>query len=75
MWPIIKIIASISDARKVLLSPGPDLVICDEGHRIKNRKTNIAILLSKIKTRYIIFLFNPHINIMTRQKLIIASVV
>ncbi|CAG9533747.1 unnamed protein product [Cercopithifilaria johnstoni] len=38
-------------AREALLDPGPDLVVCDEGHRIKNERTGIAAALSAIKTR------------------------
>uniref|UniRef100_A0A915PBJ3 Uncharacterized protein n=1 Tax=Setaria digitata TaxID=48799 RepID=A0A915PBJ3_9BILA len=38
-------------AREALLNPGPDLVVCDEGHRIKNERTGIAAALSAIKTR------------------------
>ncbi|KAK9877516.1 hypothetical protein WA026_018624 [Henosepilachna vigintioctopunctata] len=34
-----------------LLDPGPDLVICDEGHLLKNEKTSISIAMNKIKTR------------------------
>lgn len=34
-----------------MLDPGPDLVVCDEGHRIKNDKTAISQLLKKIRTR------------------------
>lgn len=34
-----------------LVDPGPDLVICDEGHLLKNEKTSISIAMNKIKTR------------------------
>jgi RAD54-like protein 2 len=37
--------------REALLSPGPDLVICDEGHRIKNLNTEVANALSAINTK------------------------
>ncbi|XP_055632725.1 transcriptional regulator ATRX-like isoform X2 [Toxorhynchites rutilus septentrionalis] len=34
-----------------LLNPGADLVICDEGHQIKNKKSAISGAVSQIKTR------------------------
>ncbi|CAD6191933.1 unnamed protein product [Caenorhabditis auriculariae] len=37
--------------RQALLDPGPNLVICDEGHKIKNLNTDIATSLSSIKSR------------------------
>eukprot|EP00116_Pleurobrachia_bachei_P000393 sb/3460655/ len=37
--------------RKCLLDPGPDIVICDEGHMIKNEKTGIAKALHSLKTK------------------------
>ena len=38
--------------QKALCRPGADLVICDEGHRIKNDQANISHALKKIQTRY-----------------------
>lgn len=35
----------------VLVDPGPDLVVCDEGHRIKNSSAAISQSLKNIKTR------------------------
>lgn len=34
-----------------LIDPGPDLVVCDEGHMIKNVTADISITLSAIKTK------------------------
>ena len=33
-----------------LVDPGPDIVICDEGHRIKNDETFISEAIKKIRT-------------------------
>uniref|UniRef100_A0A336K786 CSON004121 protein n=1 Tax=Culicoides sonorensis TaxID=179676 RepID=A0A336K786_CULSO len=38
------------DIAKALLDPGPDLVICDEGHLLKNEKTAISIAMNKVRT-------------------------
>eukprot|EP01135_Chromosphaera_perkinsii_P002356 Nk52_evm10s222 gene=Nk52_evmTU10s222 len=34
-----------------LLRPGPDLAICDEGHKIKNEKTRMSVVLKQLKTK------------------------
>ncbi|XP_063932980.1 transcriptional regulator ATRX homolog isoform X3 [Zophobas morio] len=36
--------------QEALVDPGPDLVICDEGHLLKNEKTNLSIAMNRIKT-------------------------
>lgn len=35
----------------VLLKPGADLVICDEGHMIKNRKSGTSLAVNEIRTK------------------------
>lgn len=37
--------------RKYLLNPGADLVICDEGHTIKNQKSTTSTAVNKIQTK------------------------
>ena len=37
--------------QKALLTPGPDLIICDEGHCLKNEKTAISIAINKVETK------------------------
>ena len=41
----------IAEIQGALVNPGPDLVICDEGHRIKNSHASISQALKQIKTR------------------------
>merc|ERR1719239_2157607 len=41
----------LSDIQSLLVNPGPDLVICDEGHRIKNSHASISQALKQIRTR------------------------
>lgn len=43
--------ACLADMHGSLVSPGPDLVICDEGHRIKNNAAGISQQLKNIKTK------------------------
>lgn len=33
-----------------LIDPGPDLVVCDEGHLLKNSKTSLSKAVNRIKT-------------------------
>ena len=40
-----------SQIRQALIDPGPDLVVCDEGHRIKNCNAATSMALKNIKTR------------------------
>ena len=39
---IPKDVEEFSEVQQQLLNPGPDLVVCDEGHRIKNEKAAIS---------------------------------
>ncbi|XP_077517746.1 uncharacterized protein LOC144128303 isoform X2 [Amblyomma americanum] len=36
--------------RKLLLDPGPKLVVCDEGHVLKNESTGLSKAMSQLKT-------------------------
>lgn len=36
--------------REILIHPGPDLIICDEGHLLKNDKTTTSDVLSHVRT-------------------------
>ncbi|KAJ1921046.1 hypothetical protein H4219_000904 [Mycoemilia scoparia] len=39
------------DLHRYLIDPGPSLIICDEGHNIKNSRAKLSILANSIKTR------------------------
>nr|XP_054751572.1 helicase ARIP4-like [Lytechinus pictus]XP_054751573.1 helicase ARIP4-like [Lytechinus pictus] len=39
------------DMKAALCNPGPDMVVCDEGHRIKNSHAGISQALKNIRTR------------------------
>lgn len=42
---------AISEVYEAIVKPGPDLVICDEGHRIKNSHASISMALKQIKSK------------------------
>uniref|UniRef100_A0A915L7D5 Helicase ATP-binding domain-containing protein n=1 Tax=Romanomermis culicivorax TaxID=13658 RepID=A0A915L7D5_ROMCU len=48
---ILEAQALADDLRRFLINPGPDLIVCDEGHRIKTMQTHISKTLSQIKTQ------------------------
>ncbi|KAK4305277.1 hypothetical protein Pmani_022836 [Petrolisthes manimaculis] len=37
--------------QKTLINPGPDVMVCDEGHILKNEKTAMSIALNQIQTQ------------------------
>ncbi|KAM9788539.1 LOW QUALITY PROTEIN: transcriptional regulator ATRX-like [Neosynchiropus ocellatus] len=37
--------------RSILVDPGPDFVVCDEGHILRNESSNVSKALSAIKTQ------------------------
>lgn len=57
--------------QKALIDPGPDLVICDEGHLLKNEKTSISKAMMKLRTlRRIVLTGTPLQNNLKECKLI-----
>lgn len=36
--------------KNALVDPGPDLVVCDEGHLLKNSKTSLSKAVNQIRT-------------------------
>ncbi|KAI5643330.1 transcriptional regulator ATRX [Phthorimaea operculella] len=37
--------------QEALVDPGPDLVVCDEGHLLKNEKTSLSQSMNRVRTR------------------------
>uniref|UniRef100_A0A7N6F925 DNA helicase n=1 Tax=Anabas testudineus TaxID=64144 RepID=A0A7N6F925_ANATE len=40
-----------SELKRILVDPGPDFVVCDEGHILRNDASNISKAMNAIKTR------------------------
>lgn len=56
---------------KYLLNPGADLVVCDEGHIIKNQKSTTSLAVNRICTkRRIVLTGTPIQNNLKECKLI-----
>lgn len=39
------------DFRKFLLDPGADLVVCDEGHVMRNSRSSLSVIVNQVKTK------------------------
>ena len=41
----------IDDVKKYLLEPGPDIIICDEGHVLRQKKSQLSIAVNNVRTQ------------------------
>lgn len=37
--------------KECLITPGPDLIVCDEGHLLKNDRTSLSDVVSNVRTK------------------------
>ena len=51
------------ELEEILLSPGPDLLVLDEAHVIKNDQSQMAKALDRVATRRRVLLTNPNPNL------------
>ena len=51
MGEFVQVVGMVLGLHEALMRPGPDLVICDEGHRIKNSHASISQALKNIRTK------------------------
>lgn len=47
---MIRTLLSNKDLKHCLVRPGPDLVVCDEGHLLNNSKTALTKAINRIRT-------------------------
>lgn len=47
----INLVEKRNDFRRALVAPGPDLLVCDEGHRFKKFSSKTTIAFDQIRTR------------------------
>ncbi|XP_075743400.1 uncharacterized protein LOC119170468 isoform X3 [Rhipicephalus microplus] len=67
--------ALLSRYRKILLNPGPSLVVCDEGHVLKNANTGLSKALSTLKTgRRIVLTGTPLQNNLTEYHCMVSFI-
>lgn len=41
----------VESFKKCLLDPGPDIIVCDEGHVLRREKSNLSLVVSEVATR------------------------